>query len=295
MDKEVQESGDFILQLLQEIGVITLQPSYLAYPIACLACIYDNGQMLVVGTQHELGEETYFVTVFAFGFHLIGQCSTEVLQPFTVLPAVEQYFIHHDEQFPCPIGIELAAEVLVGIERHIVFKDGFQEVEERAFARVPFFGHEQQDRKFLNRIKVEQLQVVHAQLVLLPEDVFHQRADAGEAAFLRSVSYRLVEVEELSDYGLVTHMVGDGTETVILRHGRHAVFAVVLSQGLGVPCDAFLHTAPVNQWLVNNLVEGCPHADEFVLFCHRLCLVLCRRQQCRQQVKQSDAKLRYNA
>ena len=66
MDKEVQESGDFILQLLQEIGVITLQSSYLAYPIACLACIYDDGQMLVVGTQHKLGEETDFVTVFAF-------------------------------------------------------------------------------------------------------------------------------------------------------------------------------------------------------------------------------------
>ena len=95
--------------------------------------------MLVVGTQHELGEETYFVTVFAFGFHLIGQCSTEVLQPFTVLPAVEQYFIHHDEQFPCPIGIELAAEVLVGIESDIVLKHSFQEVQECTLARVAFF------------------------------------------------------------------------------------------------------------------------------------------------------------
>ncbi len=113
----------------------------------------------------------------------------------------------------------------------------------------------------------------------------------GETALLRSVSYRLIEIEELSDNGLVAHMVGDGTETVILRHGSHAVFAVVLPQGLGVPCDAFLHTAPVNQRLVNNLVEGCPHTDEFVLFCHRLCLVLCRRQQCRQRVKQSGTKL----
>ena len=75
--------------------------------------------------------------------------------------------------FPCPIGIELAAEVLVGVERHVVLENGFQEVEERAFARVPFFGHEQQDRKFLNRIKVEQLHVVHAQLVLFSEDMLH--------------------------------------------------------------------------------------------------------------------------
>ena len=98
--------------------------------------------MLVVGAKHELGEEAYLVTVFAFRLHLVGKRGTEVLQPFAVLTAVEQYLVHHDEQLARPVGVELAAEVLVGVERHVVLKYGFQEVQERAFARVPFFGHE---------------------------------------------------------------------------------------------------------------------------------------------------------
>ena len=123
---------------------------------------------------------------------------------------------------------------------------GFQEVQERAFARVPFFRHEQKDGQFLNGIKVKQLQIVHAQLVLFAEDVFHQRADAGEVALLRSVAYRLVEVEKLADYGLVAHMVGYGAEAIVLRDARHVVLAVVLPQGFGVPCDALPHIAAVN-------------------------------------------------
>ena len=92
------------------------------------------------------------------------------------------------------------------------------------------------------------------------------------------MAYRLVEVEELADYGLVTHMVGYGTEAVILRDARHVVLAVVLPQGLGIPCDTFLYTATVHSGLVHNLVEGSPYTDKFFFFCHRLCLVLCHRQ-----------------
>ena len=61
-------------QLLQEVGIIRLQAVYPAYPIACFPHINDDRQILVVGTQHKLGEEGYLVTVFAFGFHLIGEC-----------------------------------------------------------------------------------------------------------------------------------------------------------------------------------------------------------------------------
>ena len=38
-------------------------------------------------------------------------------------------------------------------------------------------------------------------------------------ALLWAVSYRLIEVQELVHHGTVVHMVGDGTEAVILRHG----------------------------------------------------------------------------
>ena len=85
----VEESRYLRFQLLQEVGIIGLQAVYLPHPIASFPCVYDDGQILVVGTQHELGKERYLITVFAFGFHLIGQRGTEVLQPFAVLPAAK--------------------------------------------------------------------------------------------------------------------------------------------------------------------------------------------------------------
>ena len=59
--------------------------------------------MLVVGAQHELGEEAYLVTVFAFRLHLVGKRGAEVLQPFAVLTAVEQHLVHQDVQLASPI------------------------------------------------------------------------------------------------------------------------------------------------------------------------------------------------
>ena len=72
MLQEMEKGGYLRFQLLQEVGVIGLQAVYLAHPIACFPCIYDYGQILVVGAQHEFGEECNLVTVFAFGFHLVG-------------------------------------------------------------------------------------------------------------------------------------------------------------------------------------------------------------------------------
>ena len=115
--------------------------------------------MLVVGAKHELGEEADLVTVLAFRLLLVGKRGAKVLQTLAVLTAVEQHLVHHDEQLARPVGIELAAEVLVGVESHVVLECGFQEVQECAF-----FGHEQEDGQLL----------------------------------LRMVAYRLVKVEEFA-------------------------------------------------------------------------------------------------
>ena len=149
----MEKSGYLCFQLLQEIGIIGLQAVYLPHPIACFPCVDDDRQILVVGTQHELCEESYLVTVFAFGFHLVGESGAQVLQPLAVLPAVEQHLIHKDKQLPCPVGIELAAEILVGVERHVVLKQGFQKIQECAFARVTFLRYQQQDRQLLYGLK----------------------------------------------------------------------------------------------------------------------------------------------
>ena len=83
-----------------------------------------------------------------------------------------------------------------------------------------------------------------------------------------NMAYRLIKVEELADYWLVAHMVGYGAEAVILRDTCHVVLAVVLPQGLGVPCDALPHIAAVNSGLVHNFVERCAYTDKFFFLFH---------------------------
>ena len=92
----------------------------------------------------------------------------------------------------------------------------------------------------------------------------------GEITLFGSMAYRFVEVEELPDYRLVIHVVGYGTEAVILRYACHIVLAVVLTQSFGVPCDAFLHIASVKTGLVYNLVERSAYSDEFFFLFHVL-------------------------
>ena len=96
------------------------------------------------------------------------------------------------------------------------------------------------------------------------------------------MAYRLVKVEELADYWLVAHMVGYGAEAVILGDARHVVLAVVLPQGLGVPCDAFPHIAAVNTGLVHNLVERGAYSDEFFFFLHVSNIIFVPPTYCRQ-------------
>lgn len=77
-------------------------------------------------------------------------------------------------------------------------------------------------------------------------------------------------------------MVGYGAEAVIFGDARHIVLAIVLPQGLGVPCDALPHIAAVNTGLVHNLVERCAYSNECFFFCHWLYLVLVQPTPCRQ-------------
>ena len=57
--------------------------------------------------------------------------------------------------------------------------------------------------------------------------------------------YRLVEIEELTDYRLITDVFGDGAEAVKFGYAADVVLAIVLAQCLVVPCDAFLHISAV--------------------------------------------------
>ncbi|MFR4552288.1 MAG: hypothetical protein ACLT49_03220 [Sutterella wadsworthensis] len=88
-----------------------------------------------------------------------------------------------------------------------------------------------------------------------------------EITLLRLVGYRLVEVKELADYRLIADVFGYGAEAVILGYAADVVLAIVLAQGLVVPCDALPYIPSVQSWLLHNLVERCADTDKLFL-CH---------------------------
>ena len=88
-----------------------------------------------------------------------------------------------------------------------------------------------------------------------------------EITLLQLVGYQLVEVKELADYRLMADVFGYGAEAVILGYAADVVLAIVLAQGLVVPCDALPYLPSVRSWLLHNLVERCADTDKLFL-CH---------------------------
>lgn len=167
-----------VAYFLQKRGVVGGELRNLPYPITCLAGVDDYGEILVVGTQHEFGEETHLLAVASFGFHLVVAGGTEILQTLGILALVEKHFVNHDYEFAVPVVVELTAKVLVGVKRDIRIKEQFEEIEERGFAGVALLRHQQQDREFLQRHGVEDLQIVKTEVILVAEDMAHKRFDA---------------------------------------------------------------------------------------------------------------------
>mgnify|MGYP005882768367 CR=1 FL=1 len=77
----------------------------------------------------------YFVLTFRL--NLIEACGAQVLDTLGVLALAEQSLVHADEQHARPVGIELAAEILIGVEGHIVPEPQMEEVHEGGLARIP--------------------------------------------------------------------------------------------------------------------------------------------------------------
>lgn len=163
-----------IADFLQKRGVVGSELRNFPYPVAGLAGVDDYGQILVVGAKHELGKETHLLAVAPFGFHLVVARCTEILQTFGVLALVEQHLVNHDYEFAVPVVVELTAEVLVGIEGYIRLKEKFEEIEEGGFAGVALLRYQQQNREFLQRHGVENLQIVETEVILVAEDMAHK-------------------------------------------------------------------------------------------------------------------------
>ena len=112
------------------------------HPIACLACVYDDGQVLVVEHNTNLAKKPISLRSLPLASTLYDNVVLRFFNRSLSLLRLSSTS-HHDEQFPCPIGIELAAEVLVGIERHIVLKMAFRKFRNVLLPVLRSFGHQQ--------------------------------------------------------------------------------------------------------------------------------------------------------
>ena len=121
---------------LQERGVIGSKFRNLPYPVASLAGVNDYGEILIVGTKYKLGKEAHFLAVASFCLHLVVVGGTEILQSLGVLALVEQHLVNYDDEFAVPVVVELAAEILVGVERDVCLEQQFEKIEEGGFSSV---------------------------------------------------------------------------------------------------------------------------------------------------------------
>jgi hypothetical protein len=78
-------------------------------------------------------------------------------------------------------------------------------------------------------LEIEQLQVVHAQLILLTEDMSYQRFNMWKFPFWGLVPYWFIEIEELVNHWLVVDMIRNSAETIVLGNSSQKILAIVLA------------------------------------------------------------------
>jgi hypothetical protein len=198
-------------------------------PETRLFAVNDDGERLIIGTEDEFGEEFDLLSIFSLCFHLVAQCRAEVLQAFGILPAIQKHLVNHYQQFACPIRVELAVEILVGVEGDVVLEHSLQEIKEGRLAGIAFLGYQEKDGQFLDWLEVKQLQIIKSQLVLFLEYVMDQALDMGERAWSGIVIYRLIAVVEIVDLAIVMSMAGDSAEPIVFGDGSRIVLPFVLT------------------------------------------------------------------
>jgi hypothetical protein len=197
--QKMQELGYLFFEARQYFRILFFNLLNFPNPVAGFALFDDNGAIFIIGTQNKLGEKIHLVTVFSFGFHLVRNSGTQVFDTFRIFPAVKQGFIHTDNQFVRPIGIELAVKIFVGVECPVAGKDGFKKIQESGFACIPLDGNQNNDRKPNQGLQVEQLQIIQAHFHLFAENMGEQRKRKRAIPRCRLVVNRLVLIQERAD------------------------------------------------------------------------------------------------
>jgi hypothetical protein len=76
--KSVEKCRYFVSDFLQKGGIVGGELRNLPHPVASFAGVDDYGEILVVGTQHELGEEAHLLPVASLGLHLVVAGGAEI-------------------------------------------------------------------------------------------------------------------------------------------------------------------------------------------------------------------------
>ena len=79
--------------------------------------------MISVYTDKNCTDESLLIENFALKANEATEIPVNIPAYVDVYKRQEQYLINHDKQFAGPIGIELTAEILVGVECYIVLKE----------------------------------------------------------------------------------------------------------------------------------------------------------------------------
>jgi len=90
--------------------------------------------------------KNYLVTVFAFGFHLVGKCGAQVLQPFAVLTAVEQYLVHMMSSLPAQSELNWLRKSSLVLNVTLFWKMDFRKFRNVLLPVLRSSVHEQKDR-----------------------------------------------------------------------------------------------------------------------------------------------------
>ncbi len=237
--KKVQKGGYFPFQFLSDFGICFSQRREFSHPVTRFSRLYQNGIEFVVGTEQKLAEKRGLYTVFSLGFTFELKSGTQVFQSFAVLLFVKQHFFYADKQFVCPIGIELASEIFVGVEGHVFPENIFQQIQKSRFSGVSLFGQQQNNGEFLNRMQVQQLNVIQSQFVLLAENVPDDGQNGLAFARFRRMLKRFVQVETSADSLLPTGVRRHDAEVVVFGNCADKILSVVLSNGFDAPRHAY--------------------------------------------------------
>ena len=237
-------------------------------PETRLLAVNDDGERLIIGAENEFREELDLLSIFSLCFHLVAQCRAKVLQAFGVLPAIQQDLVYHNEKFAGPIRVELAVEILVGVESDVMLEHCLQEIQEGRLPGIAFLGYQKKDRQFLDWLQVKQLQIIKPQLVLLLEYVMNQVLDMRERPWSGIVIHRLIAIVKIVDLPLVMSMAGDCAETIVFGYRSRIVLSFVLTKGTVAPWKQRFLALPVDAGAGNNFVNGRADAKIFDVIFH---------------------------